>query len=171
MRPLNRERGAVAVEFALLLPVLVLLLVSILDFGLWYSDSIGLRSTAREGARMAVVANYPDCSRSTPAKSATCVATSQATLLGGTPVAKAYVKDPTTGAEGGSWQRGNELVVCTAIKATGMTGLGLVPSDGNLRSRVVMRLESDQSDAPSDPDLSRSVDSGTDPSKEGWAWC
>ena len=42
-----RDQGAVAVEFALLLPLLVMILLAITDYGLWYSDSISLRSSAR----------------------------------------------------------------------------------------------------------------------------
>jgi hypothetical protein len=159
----NKDRGAVAVEFALLLPILVLLLVSIMDFGLWYSDSIGLRSTAREGVRMAVVGTYPpDCSGS-PAKKAACVAVSQATLLGGPAAAKVYSVDATTGLPGAEWKAGNELVVCTAIKETGLTGLGLVPQDGNLRSKVTMRIEVDQAGSSEYEDA--------DPSAKGWTWC
>jgi Flp pilus assembly protein TadG len=46
-----RERGAVAVEFALVLPLLVMLLMGIITGGLTYSNSIGLANAVREGAR------------------------------------------------------------------------------------------------------------------------
>lgn len=160
---MNEDRGAVAVEFALLLPILVLLLVSIMDFGLWYSDSIGLRSTAREGARIAVVGNYPPSCSGSPAKKAACVAVSEATLLGGPAAATAYVEDPVTGEPGGQWIAGNALVVCTAIKETGLTGLGLVPQGGNLRTKVSMRIEVSQG--------GNSQYQDDDPSDEDWAWC
>jgi Flp pilus assembly protein TadG len=47
-----RDRGAAAVEFALLLPVLLLLLFGIVDFGLALNAQITITQAAREGARL-----------------------------------------------------------------------------------------------------------------------
>jgi Flp pilus assembly protein TadG len=49
------EDGAAAVEFALLLPLLVLLLFGLIQFGLAFNTRIQATNAAREGARMAVV--------------------------------------------------------------------------------------------------------------------
>ncbi len=49
----SRDRGAVAVEFALLLPMLLLLLFGIIDFGRALNAQITLTQAAREGARLA----------------------------------------------------------------------------------------------------------------------
>ena len=49
------ERGAAAVEFALLLPVLLLLVFGIIDFGRALNAQITLTQGAREGARLAAV--------------------------------------------------------------------------------------------------------------------
>jgi Flp pilus assembly protein TadG len=49
----SRDRGSVAVEFALLLPVLLLLIFGIIDFGRAINDQITLTQAAREGARLA----------------------------------------------------------------------------------------------------------------------
>ena len=49
----SRDRGSVAVEFALLLPVLLLILFGIIDFGRAISYQITLTQAAREGARVA----------------------------------------------------------------------------------------------------------------------
>jgi Flp pilus assembly protein TadG len=46
------QRGAVAVEFGLVLPVLIVLLVGTVTAGLAYSRSIGLANAVREGARL-----------------------------------------------------------------------------------------------------------------------
>ena len=51
-----RDRGAAAVEFALLLPMLLLLLFGIIDFGRALNAQITLTQAAREGARIASVA-------------------------------------------------------------------------------------------------------------------
>ena len=45
------ERGAALVEFALILPILVLFLFGIVEFGRAYSARIQLTSAVREGAR------------------------------------------------------------------------------------------------------------------------
>jgi Flp pilus assembly pilin Flp len=51
----KEQEGAAAVEFALLLPLLVLLLFGIIEFGLAFNARIQATNAAREGARMAVV--------------------------------------------------------------------------------------------------------------------
>jgi Flp pilus assembly protein TadG len=45
------DRGAAAVELALVLPVLLLLVMGIIDFGMAYNRQISLSGGAREGAR------------------------------------------------------------------------------------------------------------------------
>lgn len=47
----GNERGAVAVEFALIFPVLVLLLVGIIEFGAMFNAQLLVQGAAREGAR------------------------------------------------------------------------------------------------------------------------
>ncbi|MDI1461705.1 TadE/TadG family type IV pilus assembly protein [Catellatospora sp. KI3] len=51
----GRDRGAAAVEMAFLLPLLLLVLFGILDFGLLLKAQIGVTEAAREGARAATV--------------------------------------------------------------------------------------------------------------------
>jgi Flp pilus assembly protein TadG len=56
-RPVRRggEGGAAAVEFAILLPLLVALLFGFIQFGIAFSNKIQATNAAREGARMAAV--------------------------------------------------------------------------------------------------------------------
>jgi Flp pilus assembly pilin Flp len=49
------ERGAAAVEFAILLPLLVMLLLGFVQVGVAAGDRIGAAGAAREAARLAVV--------------------------------------------------------------------------------------------------------------------
>lgn len=49
------DRGAAAVEFALLLPLLLLLVFGIIDFGRALNAQITLTQAAREGARLAAL--------------------------------------------------------------------------------------------------------------------
>ena len=51
----RRDRGAAAVEFALVLPVLLILIFGIIDFGRMLNAKITLTEAAREGARAAAV--------------------------------------------------------------------------------------------------------------------
>ena len=51
-RSAPRDRGAAAVEFALLLPMLLLLVFGIIDFGRALNAQITLTQAAREGARL-----------------------------------------------------------------------------------------------------------------------
>ncbi|MBA3022216.1 TadE/TadG family type IV pilus assembly protein [Propionicimonas sp.] len=48
-----RERGAAAVEFALVLPILVVILLGVIDFGLAMNAQAITANAAREGARTA----------------------------------------------------------------------------------------------------------------------
>src|SRR4029079_5353100 len=49
------ERGAAAVEFALVLPLLVVLVFGIVEFSIAYNHKQGLHAAAREGARLAAL--------------------------------------------------------------------------------------------------------------------
>lgn len=52
MNNLRSERGSVAVEFALILPILIALLLGIVEFGRAYNAQITVTAAAREGARV-----------------------------------------------------------------------------------------------------------------------
>lgn len=58
-QPLRREDGAVLVEFALVLPVLMLLVLGMLDFGRAYNYWIDETHLANEAARLAAVNGTP----------------------------------------------------------------------------------------------------------------
>lgn len=51
------DRGAAAVEFALVVPLLLLLVFGIISFGLYFASALALSNSARQGARSAVVQN------------------------------------------------------------------------------------------------------------------
>lgn len=63
------ERGAVAVEFAILAPVLVMLLLGIMEFGRAYNAQASLSAAAREGVRVMAISNDQVAAR-TAAKNA-----------------------------------------------------------------------------------------------------
>lgn len=51
----SAERGATMVEFALILPMLLLVLMGIIEFGWVFTQAMEVRHAAREGARIAAV--------------------------------------------------------------------------------------------------------------------
>jgi Flp pilus assembly protein TadG len=53
------DSGAAAVEFAIILPILLLIIAGIVDFGRAYFTQVTLTNAAREGARAAVVRVSP----------------------------------------------------------------------------------------------------------------
>ena len=59
------ERGAAAVEFALVLPVLMLIIGAIIDFGFVFAQQIAFNTSARDAARAG-------CSPPWPARKLTC---------------------------------------------------------------------------------------------------
>jgi Flp pilus assembly protein TadG len=61
MRRLNwkNERGAVAVEFALVFPILILVLVGIIEYGAVFNAQILVTGAAREAARSMALTSNP----------------------------------------------------------------------------------------------------------------
>lgn len=55
----RNNRGASAVEFALVLPILILLFFGIVDFGLLIYDKQIITNASREGARAGIVSRVP----------------------------------------------------------------------------------------------------------------
>jgi Flp pilus assembly protein TadG len=87
------ERGSVAVEFALVLPILAALLIGILEFGNAYGAQLSITNAAREAARTMAVQNSVSAAQSAavsaagalnPALTTTQVAVSPAGCTAGT---------------------------------------------------------------------------------------
>jgi hypothetical protein len=154
------DRGAAAVEFALVVPLLIGILLAIVDFGVWFTDSVGVKDGTRSGARAGVVTDFgndPDCVGTPTAKTA-CVTKERIGIIGG-PIAVRVV------ASGNQWVEGRQLLVCAAVKEAGMTGLTPLPKDGVLRAKTKMRIEVTAA-TPAVPPYADS-----DPSGDDWSWC
>jgi len=92
MRWLN-ERGAVAAEFALLLPVILLILLGTIEFGMiMYSREL-ITNASREGARAGIV-------QVSPKPTAGAITTIATTYLTGTGINLTDVTITVTGAGG-----------------------------------------------------------------------
>ena len=57
---IKKEKGASTVEFAIVLPVLVTILVGIFQLGIAFNGYLAITHAAREGARQASVGNYDE---------------------------------------------------------------------------------------------------------------
>lgn len=62
----RETQGAQLVEFAFAMPILVVLLIGIIDFGGAYNLKQKLNNAAREGARFGSVTSCADCTQPTP---------------------------------------------------------------------------------------------------------
>ena len=148
------ERGAELLEFALVLPLLVLLLFGTIDTGFVLNDRIKLRQTTREAARLAAVDAYGTdgaCLLTGPiaaGTSASAVETKRlicrAKVYGADAgldvrVAVRTVTTPNNPSVG--YAEGNRIVVCTEMMASSRSGmLGPVYNAHVLKSKVAMRI-------------------------------
>jgi len=62
----ERESGQALVEFALILPLFLMIVVGIIQFGIGLNFWLDMQRIANQGARWAVVNEYPGCPRSGP---------------------------------------------------------------------------------------------------------
>lgn len=60
---MRRERGAAAVEFAMIMPLLVVLVIGIAEFGRAFQVQGTLSAAAREGVRLMALQNDPAAAR------------------------------------------------------------------------------------------------------------
>ena len=58
LKKIKNQKGASAVEFALLLPILVMIVFAIFQFGVALNNMISLNHAASEGARLAAIGQY-----------------------------------------------------------------------------------------------------------------
>jgi len=154
------DRGAAAVEFALVMPLLLLLFVGIVDYGRYFFDSVSLRQGAREAARQAVVQRYGSCTTGTTGEKIACAATAATNVTLGTPV----VHIPAITGTGG-WKQRNQLIVCMASLEQ-PTGLVPFPTDRTIKTKAYMSIEVD-----STPISDYQYGTGADPSGLNWSWC
>ena len=59
LKKLKTQKGAAAVEFAIILPVLLILLFGIIEFGIILYDKAMITNASREGARAGIVYSDP----------------------------------------------------------------------------------------------------------------
>lgn len=127
-RFLKSEKGQAMVEFALVLPLLLILLCGIIDFGWLYYNQITLNNAAREGARYAVIYYDPVSDWKSAAESR------MLSSMAGVSSAAAIVSDPVE-------QRITASVTATPRILTGFTSTILGKQTVELHASCTMRLE------------------------------
>ena len=154
------------VEFALVMPLLMALVLGIIDYGLWFNDSISVRQGVREAARKAAVQTaFPGCGAFTGMAAVTCGAKSMSVTSGGTASARVFPAVAATGASTTAWTKGDLVVVCVAVRATSFTRFVPLPNSGVIQSKTVMSIENGTAPTPVN------FTSDTDPSGQNWSWC
>jgi Flp pilus assembly protein TadG len=122
------ERGQSMTEFALMLPVLALILFAVLQFGIVFNNYVTLTDAARAGARRAAV------SREDPNRDAAVIAAvnDSASDLD---LSKLSVPPPAS-----TWDAGSDVTV-TASYPYSISLLGIVVKSGSLTTRTTERVE------------------------------
>lgn len=130
-----RDRGAAAVEFALVVPILILFIFGSIEFGLAVNARTQVANAAREGVRLASL-NYSVADVQT-------AATQALTGIAGTPVvtvtcANAAGVACTIGSAGAP---GNIATVTVTLPYTGVTGMFPQLTNTTLTGSSYMRIE------------------------------
>jgi Flp pilus assembly protein TadG len=129
---LRRESGQAAVEFALVAPLLIWLLIGIVQAGIAFHDYITVTDAARAAARKAVTARVSSISVSDIQQAAQDAAPDlDSTKLNVT------VDDPTDP----TFSQGGSTLSVTVTYPYSINVLGWVVASGNLTSRMTERLE------------------------------
>ena len=121
------ESGQTMTEFAIILPVLVVLLFGIIQFGILFNNYMTLTDAVRAGAREGAVSR----SDADPTGATTTAVRSSAADLNQTNLA-VTVNSP--------WQAGTDVTV-TATYPWSISLLGWVVSSGTLQSKTTERVE------------------------------
>jgi Flp pilus assembly protein TadG len=129
-RPTNDE-GQAVVEFAVILPVLLLVLFGILQFGIVFNNYIQVTSAAREGARKAATSRALGVTAAESA--ATTSARNAAASLNQSNLTVTFPNSPT-------FLQGTDVTVKVTYPYS-VSIMGLVVSSGTLTGSTTMRVE------------------------------
>jgi|GEM_PF-790957 len=132
----ERESGQALVEFALILPLFIVLVVGIIQFGVGLNYWLDMQRIANQGARWAVVNKFPGCNA--PATGPPCSPTLQQYLqsepVSGGLCPRVDITFPATTSEVGDPVK---VLLWTPFTFVPILGLGTI----NLSADATMRLE------------------------------
>jgi Flp pilus assembly pilin Flp len=162
----RRDQGAAAVEFALVVPILLAVMLGIVDYGMWFSETLSTRQGVREAARLAVVESYNGggCASSKSLDEVACTVDDRIGAISG----PTWVRVKSTKADGSAgWEQGGSVTVCAIVKSNGLTGFTPMPNNHIVFSSIVMRIEDDTT-PPTGPSPYVGTRGGTLP--PGFTW-
>jgi len=125
----HSDRGQAFVEFALILPVLLLIVLGIIQFGRYYNNNETITNATRAGARVAAVSR----TASDPVG-----ATIQAVKNSAPNLDQSQINVTVTPAP--AWPQGSQVTV-TATYPYSINLLGMVVKSGNLATSTKERVE------------------------------
>ena len=125
---LRSDRGQTMVEFALIMPVLCMVLFAIIQFGILFNDYLSLTDATRVGARKAAVSRT----------AANPVLVTEAAVEAAAPDLADGDLDINVTAT--AWAPGGEVTV-TASYPYDVNVLGMVVASGRLTSSITERIE------------------------------
>jgi Flp pilus assembly protein TadG len=140
------DSGAAAVEFALVTPLLLVMLFGIIDYGIWFADSISARQGVRDAARRGIVENFGSCPGAVSGTDAdlhklACSAAAGMEPMSGTVAVRVVIAADPTQASGSTWEPGHTLRVCAVSQHTSLLPLVPFPNGGISYTRVDMPIE------------------------------
>ena len=127
--PLRSDRGQAAVEFALVAPILIALLLAIVQAGIAFNHYLAVTDAARAAARKAVVARFNGTTVADIKQAATDAAGGLAVQT-----SVADLSDP-------SFQTSGSTLTVTVTYPYSIKILGWAVASGNLTSTMTDRLE------------------------------
>ncbi|HZQ16789.1 MAG TPA: TadE/TadG family type IV pilus assembly protein [Gaiellaceae bacterium] len=128
---IRNEKGQAMVEFAMVAPILFLILFAIFQYGIAFMHSVTLTDAVRAGARKAAVSR----SAADPVGATKSAILGAASDLDTTTLSSRITVTPNPG-----WQAGGSVTVAATYPYT-IKILGIVFASGDLHSTTTERLE------------------------------
>jgi Flp pilus assembly protein TadG len=180
----REDRGASAVEFALVSPLLFTLLFGAIDYGLYFADALTVQQSVADADRDAtlsvgsVSANWPgsaSCPVTTStlsasatndlAKVACSLSDSTQPIGGGVVAVKVEVVTPA-GTPTAVWAQPNRLRVCALTRHSAVLPLVPMPDGGLIASKTEMPIQPGNAALLLNPVAQDAATAGGD-----WTWC
>jgi hypothetical protein len=157
-RTVDRERGNALVEFAIVVPLLLLLVFGIIEWGVFLNRKIDLTQGVRDAGRQAAVASYAgglsSCASGSPTTQLVCLAHNRIGVSG----VAVHVIAPTKNAVG------SQFAVCAKYQTASVTGLMSRFLPEYMHTETIMRLEQ----APAN---GLTTGGDADPEGNNWSSC
>jgi Flp pilus assembly protein TadG len=141
LRKLQDESGQAMTEFALVLPLLFVLIFAIIEGGLTVNRYLQLTDAVRVGARVASVNGSQGPAVAAPAATSALTGAVDGLTLTNVSVTASCPTTPTPTTCTNSWQSGNPVTVQASVQYTVKLPLFGTVASGYLTSKSIQRIE------------------------------